>query len=205
MNPFRLTLLLAVGMALGACTMPNPYSSRPAPVRPVGPAPEQPARPAPQQPAPVLQPPVIEMPVAPVAPLPEVRSANLERLVDGLADRLKNSAAVNEVQGAVLLDDIGNQAGSPVDTRGLTERLRASLSGSLTFADGARVSSLRQQLAYQGGRADMAALVRLGKQSGADYLLSTTLTRNGGGTRLQGQLMELSSGEVLWSDSVSER
>ncbi|MFP2769334.1 penicillin-binding protein activator LpoB [Oceanisphaera sp. KMM 10153] len=202
MNPFRLTLLLAAGLVLGACTMPNPYSSRPAPVRPVGPAPVQPT---PQQPAPVLQPPVIEMPSAPVAPLPEVRSANLERLVDGLAARLKNSAAVHEVQSTVLLDDISNQVGSPVDTRGLTERLRADLSDSLTFADGARVSSLRQQLAYQGGRADMAALVRLGKQSGADYLLSTTLTRNGGGTKLQGQLMELSSGEVLWSDSVSER
>ncbi|MBM7457130.1 hypothetical protein HNR62_003041 [Oceanisphaera litoralis] len=205
MNLFRLTLLLAAGMALGACTLPNPYSSRPAPVRPVGPAPGQPVPRAPQQPAPVPRQPVIELPAAPVAPLPEVRSANLERLVDGLADRLRNSGAVNEVQGTVLLDDIGNQVGSPVDTRGLTERLRASLSGSLTFADSARVSSLRQQLAYQDGRADMAALVRLGKQSGADYLLSTTLTRNGGGTRLQGQLMELSSGEVLWSDSVSER
>ncbi|GHA19311.1 penicillin-binding protein activator LpoB [Oceanisphaera arctica] len=204
MNPFRLTLLLAAGMALGACTMPNPYSSQPAPVRPVGSESAQPVVQVPQS-APVLQPPVIDMPTAPVAPLPEVRSANLERLVDGLAGRLKNSSAVNEVQGAVLLDDIGNQVGSPVDTQGLTERLRANLSGSLTFADGARVSSLRQQLAYQGGRADMAALVRLGKQSGADYLLSTTLTRNGGGTRLQGQLMELSSGEVLWSDSVSER
>lgn len=200
MNLFRITLLLAAGGVLTACALPNPYSSPSAPVRPAGPDSTQPAAPLTLPP-----PPVIELPEAPVAPLPEVRSANLERLVDGLAGRLKNSTAINEVQGVVLLNDISNQAGSPVDTRGLTERLRASLAGSLNFADGATVSSLRQQLAYQSGRADMAALVRLGKQSGADYLLSTTLTRNGGGTSLQGQLMELSSGEVLWSDRVSER
>ncbi|MBR9856661.1 MAG: penicillin-binding protein activator LpoB [Gammaproteobacteria bacterium] len=200
MNLFRITLLLAAGGVLTACALPNPYSSPSAPVRPAGPDSTQPMPPLTLPP-----PPVIELPEAPVAPLPEVRSANLERLVDGLAGRLKNSAAINEVQGVVLLNDISNQAGSPVDTRGLTERLRASLAGSLNFADGATVSSLRQQLAYQSGRADMAALVRLGKQSGADYLLSTTLTRNGGGTSLQGQLMELSSGEVLWSDRVSER
>lgn len=202
MNLFRITLLLAAGGVLTACALPNPYSSPSAPVRPAGPGSTQPAPPLTLPPP---QPPVIELPEAPIAPLPEVRSANLERLVDGLASRLKNSTAINEVQGVVLLDDISNQAGSPVDTRGLTERLRASLSSSLNFADGATVSSLRQQLAYQSGRADMAALVRLGKQSGADYLLSTTLTRNGGGTSLQGQLMELSSGEVLWSDGVSER
>lgn len=200
MNLFRITLLIAAGGVLTACALPNPYSS--APVRPAGSGSTQPAPPLTLPPP---QPPVIELPEAPIAPLPEVRSANLERLVDGLAGRLKNSAAINEVQGVVLLDDISNQAGSPVDTRGLTERLRAGLRGSLNFADGATVSSLRQQLAYQSGRADMAALVRLGKQSGADYLLSTTLTRNGGGTSLQGQLMELSSGEVLWSDGVSER
>ncbi|WP_417617599.1 penicillin-binding protein activator LpoB [Oceanisphaera sp.] len=203
MNAFRLTFVLAASVALAACSMPNPYSSQPAPVRSTGPStPSQPQQPLPP---PVVQPPVIEMPAAPPAPIPEVRNASLERLVDGLAAKLKNSAALNEVAGPVLLDNIRNQAGSPVDTSGLTARLRASLSGQLRFADGAKVSSLRQQLAYQGGRADMAALVRLGKQSGADYLLSTELTRSGSNLKLQGQLMELASGELLWSDSVSGR
>ncbi|OIN09218.1 penicillin-binding protein activator LpoB [Oceanisphaera psychrotolerans] len=202
---YRVALVLAAGVALTACSLPNPYSSRPAPVRPVTPGPVQPGTPVTPVTPPAPQLPVIDLPSAPEAPLPEVRSVDLERLVDNLAGSLKRNAAINEVQGPVLLDDISNQAGSPVDTQGLTERLRANLSGSLSFADGARVSSLRQQLAYQDGRADMAALVRLGKQSGADYLLSTTLTRNGDSMILQGQLMELSSGEVLWSDRVSGR
>lgn len=196
----RFALVVLAGGLLSACGLPNPYSSQPAPVTPATPGPVQPAPPA-AQPAP--QPPVIQLPEAPATPLPEARSVNLERLADNLAARLKASSAIAEVTGPVLLDDIRNQAGSPVDTRGLTERLQANLNGPLTFVGGAQVSSLRQQLAYQGGRADVAALVRLGKQSGADYLLSGNLSRAGSGFRLQAQLMDLSSGEVLWSDSVN--
>lgn len=201
MNPFRAIIMLTGSLALAACTMPNPYSSNPAPVKSTGPTPTQPSQPAP----PMVKPPVIEMPAAPPSPITEVRSENLAYLVDGLANKLKSSSAINEVQGPVLLDNISNQAGGPIDTNGLTARLQSSLHGKLNFADGAKVSSLREQLAYQGGRADIASLVRLGKQSGADYLLSTTLTRNGGNIALKGQLMELASGEVLWSDSVSGR
>ncbi|WP_445397904.1 penicillin-binding protein activator LpoB [Zobellella sp. An-6] len=200
----RLSLLLAAAV-LGGCTLPNPYSTSPAPVTPATPD-TQPAAPVVQPPLRPTPPPVIELPEPPVAtPLPEARSPNLDRLADGLAARLRNSGVINEVNGVVLLDEIRNQAGSPVDTRGLTERLQANLAGSLRFVDGSRVSGLRQQLAYQGGRADMAALVRLGRQSGADYLLSSSLGRSGSGFSLQGQLMELASGEVLWSDSVSGR
>ena len=203
MNPFRLTIMLASSLALAACTVPNPYSSQPAPVKPSGPSPSQPSK---QLPPPVvIKPPVIEMPSAPPTPVQEGRSEDLAYLVDGLANKLKASSAINEVQGSVLLDNISNQAGGPIDTNGLTARLQSNLRGKLNFADGAKVSSLREQLAYQGGRADIASLVRLGKQSGADYLLSTTLTRNGANTTLKGQLMELASGEVLWSNSVSGR
>ncbi|MBO1519792.1 penicillin-binding protein activator LpoB [Oceanisphaera pacifica] len=198
MTMFRLTLVLATSVAVAACSMPNPYSSQPAPVKPADPV-------TPSQPQPPTPPPVIEMPTAPPTPVPDVRNASVERLVDGLANRLKQSAALNEVAGPVLLNPIRNNAGSPVDTQGLTSRLSANLSGQLNFADGATVSRLRQQLAYQGGRADMAALVRLGKQSGADYLLSTELSRSGSTIKLQGQLMELASGELLWSDQVSGR
>ena len=202
MNPFRAILMLTGSLALAACTMPNPYSSGPAPVKTTGPAPTQPTKPLPP---PVVKPPVIEMPSAPPSPIAEVRSENLAYLVDGLANKLKASSAIGEVKGPVLLDNISNQAGGPIDTNGLTSRLQSNLRGKLNFADGAKVSSLREQLAYQGGRADIASLVRLGKQSGADYLLSTTLTRSGANTTLKGQLMELASGELLWSDSVSGR
>ncbi|MGO1617645.1 MAG: penicillin-binding protein activator LpoB [Oceanisphaera sp.] len=196
MKVFRLTLVLATSIAVAACSMPNPYSSQPAPVTPADPVP-------PSQPTPQTLPPTIEMPTAPPSPVPDVRNASVERLVDGLANRLKGSAALSEVAGPVLLNPIRNNAGSPVDTQGLTARLRTNLSGQLHFADGAKVSQLRQQLAYQGGRADMASLVRLGKQSGADYLLSTELSRSGSTIKLQGQLMELASGELLWSAQVS--
>ncbi|WP_375057967.1 penicillin-binding protein activator LpoB [Zobellella sp. DQSA1] len=204
MRFYRVSLILAAAV-LGGCTLPNPYSSQPAPVTPATPG-TQPAEPVVQPPLRPTPPPVIELPEAPVVtPLPEMSSANLQQLADGLAARLRNSGAISEVNGVVLLDEIRNLAGSPVDTRGLTERLQGNLAGSLRFADSARVSSLRQQLAYQDGRADMAALVRLGRQSGADYLLSGSLSRSGSGFSLQGQLMELASGEVLWSDSVSGR
>ncbi|ATG74534.1 penicillin-binding protein activator LpoB [Zobellella denitrificans] len=204
MKLFRSGLVLAAAV-LGGCTLPNPYSSQPAPVTPATPG-TQPAAPVVQPPLRPTPPPVIELPEPPVVtPLPEARSANLDQLADGLAARLRNSGVLGEVNGVVLLDEIRNLAGSPVDTRGLTERLRANLAGSLRFADSARVSSLRQQLAYQDGRADMAALVRLGRQSGADYVLSGNLNRSGTGFSLQGQLMEIASGEVLWSDSVSGR
>ncbi|AEY01581.1 hypothetical protein GU3_09125 [Oceanimonas sp. GK1] len=201
MTPFRVVSLASAVLALSACTLPNPYTSQPAPVTPATPEPVRP--PALPQPAP--PPPVIELPDAPPAPLPEANNAAIQRLADNLAARLSASAAISEVNGPVLLDDIRNQAGSPVDTRGLTERLQAQLSGALNFVSGPEVNSLRQQLAYQSGRADMASLVRLGKQSGADYLLSGSLHRAGSGFSLRAQLMELASGEVLWSDSVSGR
>lgn len=198
MNAFRLTLILASVFTLAACSMPNPYSSQPAPVRPSTPD-------EPSQQRPPMMPPVIELPAAPPSPLPEVRSEHLGYLVDNLASKLKNSSAVGEVQGSVLLGNIVNHDASPIDISGLTDRLRSNLSSHFSFADGAKVNSLRQQLAYQNGRADMAALVRLGKQSGANYLLSTSLSRSGVNTVLKGQLMELASGELLWSDSVSGR
>lgn len=202
MKPFRLTIMLASSLALAACTLSNPYATKPAPVKPSGPSPSQPS---PSLPPPVVKPPVIDMPSAPPTPVQEVRSEDLAYLVDGLANKLKGSAAINEVKGPVLLNNVSNQAGGPIDTNGLTARLQSNLRGKLNFADGAKVSSLREQLAYQGGRADIASLVRLGKQSGADYLLSTTLSRNGANMVLKGQLMELASGELLWSDSVSGR
>ncbi|WP_107852989.1 penicillin-binding protein activator LpoB [Oceanimonas marisflavi] len=202
MTSFRIATLASAVLALSACTLPNPYSSQPAPVTPVTPEPVPPRLPTP---APAPQPPVIDLPQAPPAPLPEANNATMQRLADSLAARLGGSAAINEVTGPVLLDEIRNQAGSPVDTRGLTERLQAQLSGSLNFVSGPEVNSLRQQLAFQSGRADMASLVRLGKQSGADYLLSGSLHRAGSGFSLRAQLMELASGEVLWSDSVSGR
>ncbi|ART78998.1 penicillin-binding protein activator LpoB [Oceanisphaera avium] len=199
MKPLRLTIMLASSLTLAACSMPNPYSSTPAPVKTTRPAPSK------ALPTPPPAPPVIDMPSAPPSPVEEVRSENLASLVDGLANKLKSSSAINEVQGPVLLNNISNQAGGPIDTNGLTARLQNNLQGKLNFADGAKVSRLREQLAYQGGRADMASLVRLGKQSGADYLLSTTLSRSGANLNLKGQLMELASGELLWSDSVSGR
>ena len=205
MKLLRLPLALATTAVLAACSMPNPYSSQPAPVSPRGSEQSEKAPNVKPAPKPPVKTPTVELPDKPVTPLPDMRSADLEQLVDGLSAKLKNSGALNEVAGPVLLDNIRNQAGSPIDTSGLTSRLRASLSGQLNFADGDKVSSLRQQLAYQGGRADVASLVRLGKQSGADYLLSTDLTRNGRVLNLKGQLMELGSGEVLWSDSVRGR
>ncbi|MCC4263879.1 penicillin-binding protein activator LpoB [Oceanimonas baumannii] len=199
MTAFRIATLATAVLALSACTLPNPYSSQPAPVRPATP------QPPPVQPSTPTPPPVIDLPEPPPAPMPEASNATMQRLADNLAARLKSSSAMSEVNGPVLLDDIRNQAGSPVDTRGLTERLQAQLSDSVNFVSGPQVNSLRQQLAFQHGRADIASLVRLGKQSGAAYLLSGNLNRAGSGFKLQAQLMELASGEVLWSDSVSGR
>lgn len=200
MTAFRIATLASAVLALTACSLPNPYSSQPAPVTPATP---EPVRPPVVTPPPA--PPVIDLPAPPPAPMPEANNATLQQLADNLAARLRASAAINEVTGPVLLDDIRNEAGSPVDTRGLTERLQGQLSGSLNFITGPEVNSLRQQLAYQSGRADIASLVRLGKQSGAGYLLSGSLNRAGSGFKLQAQLMELASGEVLWSDGVSGR
>ncbi|WP_116472779.1 penicillin-binding protein activator LpoB [Zobellella maritima] len=203
-------LLLAA--VLTACTLPDPYSRQPAPVTPVTPQPPSPPPPPTVDVPPPVRPPLmipgepvspVTIPDAPTMPAPPASNQALARLADNLASRLKSSPQINEVQGAVLLDDIRNQVGSPMDTRALTQRLQANLSSRLSFVDGDKVSNLRQQLAYQSGRADMAALVSLGKQSGASYLLSGSLNRAGAGFTLSAQLMDLRSGELLWSDKVS--
>ena len=59
------------------------------------------------------------------------------------------------------------------------------------------------QLEYQQGGMNPASLVRLGRQTGAGYMLYGDLLSEGGRYRLAMSLMDLKSGELLWNASRS--
>ncbi|GAA4501300.1 penicillin-binding protein activator LpoB [Pseudaeromonas paramecii] len=89
------------------------------------------------------------------------------------------------------------------DAQALNAQLVRSLTQSGRFTLVAGSSSLGGELEYhQAGGATPAALVRLGKRTGARWMLYGGLDAQG---RLAMQLMDLKSGEWLWSGYRSPR
>jgi len=140
--------------------------------------------------------------------------------LQGLANRMVVSllaspggkAVTRSGKPVLFVDNLRNQTPEPIDVGALTDTVRARLqrSGKFRFVDNSRVQAVQQQLEYQSGRVDPAAMVRLGKQTGAQYMLygnlSSIVGKDGGSYyRMSLTLMELKSGELVWSDRQAIR
>ena len=87
------------------------------------------------------------------------------------------------------------------DRSGLVESGGADIGALPLPAEGAvRIASFN--IENLGGGAS-ASLVRLGRQTGAGYMLYGDLLSEGGRYRLAMSLMDLKSGELLWNASRS--
>ena len=187
----KLRSLLMVGaLLLGGCAV-NPYGGTQAPVNEPDQPVSQPDKPAtkPDAGAPLPK------PVAPTA------------LALAMADAFVQAPEVRELaqtgQPVLLLTPPQNGTGEPVDTRAMAAAMskRIQSKSGFRFVDPGQVAAITGQLEYQQGRMNPASLVRLGRQTGAGYMLYGDLVAEGSRYRLSMTLMELRSGELLWSGS----
>ncbi|MFM5599280.1 penicillin-binding protein activator LpoB [Aeromonas sp. 55A] len=189
----KLRSLLMVGaLLLGGCAV-NPYGGTQAPV-------SEPDQPVSQPDKPVTKPDSGDVQPKPVAPT---------GLAQAMADLFVQAPEVRELaqtgQPVLLLTPPQNGTGEPVDTRAMAaamSKLIQSKSG-FHFVDQGLVAAITGQLEYQQGRMNPASLVRLGRQTGAGYMLYGDLVTEGSRYRLSMTLMELRSGELIWSGSRS--
>ncbi|TNI14132.1 penicillin-binding protein activator LpoB [Aeromonas veronii] len=189
----KLRSLLMVGaLLLGGCAV-NPYGGTQAPV-------SEPDQPVSQPDKPVTKPDSGDVQPKPVAPT---------ALAQAMADLFVQAPEVRELaqtgQPVLLLTPPQNGTGEPVDTRAMAaamSKLIQSKSG-FHFVDPGQVAAITGQLEYQQGRMNPASLVRLGRQTGAGYMLYGDLVTEGSRYRLSMTLMELRSGELIWSGSRS--
>ncbi|MDX7778842.1 penicillin-binding protein activator LpoB [Aeromonas hydrophila] len=187
----KLRSLLMVGaLLLGGCAV-NPYGGTQAPV-------SEPDQPVSQPDKPVTKPDAgapLPKPVAPTG------------LALAMADAFVQAPEVRELaqtgQPVLLLTPPQNGTGEPVDTRAMAEAMskRIQSKSGFRFVDPGQVAAITGQLEYQQGRMNPASLVRLGRQTGAGYMLYGDLVAEGSRYRLSMTLMELRSGELLWSGS----
>ncbi|TNH94504.1 penicillin-binding protein activator LpoB [Aeromonas sobria] len=189
----KLRSLLMVGaLLLGGCAV-NPYGGTQAPV-------SEPDQPVSQPDKPVTKPDAgapLPKPVAPTG------------LALAMADTFVQAPEVRELtqtgQPVLLLTPPRNGTGEPVDTRAMVAAMskRIMSKSGFRFVDPGQVAGITGQLEYQQGRMNPASLVRLGRQTGARYMLYGDLVAEGSRYRLSMTLMELRSGELLWSGSRS--
>lgn len=188
----KLRSVLMVGaLLLGGCAV-NPYGGSPAPVGETAPPVKQPDKV-------VTEPEVSTAQPTPVAPL-------------GLAQAMANAVVqAPEVRAltrgdkpVLLLAPPQNNTQSQVDTDTMAAAMRPRIqAGGFRLVDADRVAAITGQLEYQQGGVNPASLVRLGRQTGAGYMLYGDLGEAAGRYQLAMSLMDLKSGELVWSGSRS--
>ena len=151
----------------------------------------------------------------------EYGSTDLQSLASKMARSLADSPAVKEASAngrpVLFVDSIRNKSSEHIDTEALTDSMRTKLlrSGKFRFVDMSKVQSVKEQLEYQqqSGMVNPAAMVRLGKQTGAQYMLYgnlASIVKDNGKVKdvfyqLTMNLMELESGELIWADQQEIR
>lgn len=189
----KLRSLLVLGaLVLGGCAV-NPYGGTQAPV-------SEPQPPVSQPDKPVTEPEVVKPAPKPVAPT---------GLALAMADAFLKAPEVQALtQGGtpvLLLTPPRNGTSEPFSTQPMAVAMsqRIQQHGGFSFADPGQVAAITGQLEYQQGGMNPASLVRLGRQTGAGYMLYGDLVAEGSGYRLAMSLMDLKSGELLWNGSRS--
>lgn len=181
------SLLILSALLLGGCSI-IPYESSPAPVGKPGKATTAPVS-KPETGAPVPK---------PVAP-----TALALAMADAFVQAPAVKAAAQSGQPVLLLTPPQNGTGEPVDTRAMAAAMskRIQSHSAFRFVDPAQVAAITGQLEYQQAGMNPASLVRLGRQTGAGYMLYGDLAPKGSRYTLSMSLMDLQSGELLWSGS----
>ena len=148
-------------------------------------------------------------------------STDLQSFSGKMVQSLIDSPATTEIsvngRPVLFVDSIRNKSSEHIDTEALTDTMRTQLlrSGKFRFVDMSKVAAVKEQLEYQqaSGLVDPASMVRLGKQTGAQYMLYgnlASIVKSNGKVKdvfyqLTMNLMDLRSGELVWADQQEIR
>lgn len=184
------SLLVLSALVLGGCAV-NPYGGSQAPV-------SEPQQPVSQPDKPVTEPEVVKPAPKPVAP-----TGLALAMADAFLKAPEVQALAQSGSPVLLLMPPQNGTGEPFNTQPMAVAMsqRIQQHGGFSFADPGQVSAITSQLEYQQGGMNPASLVRLGRQTGAGYMLYGDLVSEGSRYRLAMSLMDLKSGELLWNGS----
>ncbi len=144
-----------------------------------------------------------------------------KRIVDDLTTSLLNSpaAASQNDRPVLIVYGVGNQTSEHIDTSGITDDIRLALlqSGKYRFVSKEQRDNIMTEVAFQSsGAVDTAQVVKVGKQTGAEYILGGTLRsiekeqprqwrlnkRKLVYYSLNLEMTSLTSGEIVWADKV---
>lgn len=144
-----------------------------------------------------------------------------KRIVDDLTNSLLNSPTVpaDSDRPVLIVYGVANQTSEHIDTSGITDDIRLALlqSGRYRFISKAQRDNIIKETAFQSsGAVDPAQVIRVGKQTGANYILGGTLRsiekeqprqwrlnkRKLIFYSLNLELTNLTSGEISWADKV---
>lgn len=182
------SLLLLSALVLGGCAV-NPYG--------------EPQPPVVQPEKPVTKAPVTEPEAEKPAPKPVAPTGLALAMADAFLKAPEVRALTQNGSPVLLLMPPQNGTGEPFNTQPMAIAMsqRIQQHGGFSFADPGQVSAITSQLEYQQGGMNPASLVRLGRQTGANYMLYGDLVSEGSRYRLAMSLMDLKSGELLWNGS----
>lgn len=125
---------------------------------------------------------------------------------------LKEFSEKHNRKPKVIVDQIDNRTEEPyLDVKSLTDQIRTAIikSGKIGFVDAQRRENVRKEMEYQhGGNVDPAQAKQLGKQTGAEYLLTgdiainiqTNKNRSIKYYKVTLNLTNLETGEIDWAE-----
>lgn len=123
--------------------------------------------------------------------------------------------ADKEDKPVFMIAGLGNRTSEYIDTKTITERMRTLLfkTGTIRFVNEARRDDLLKEQGYQAGHATPETQTRIGRQLGADYMMSGSLSEMKSKSlkqvRVSRQILiyykmtvevtDLESGELVWT------
>lgn len=144
-------------------------------------------------------------------------ATDMRKITQSVVNQMLASPWLNNASTIPVLMDAGveNRTSNYVDTKNLTDRMRTSLiqSGRVQFINASRRDQLLKEQGYQAANADPATAAAIGRQIGAGYMLSGSLTEMKSETgrqvrvsrtemqyyKLTIEVTDLTSGVIVWT------
>ncbi|AKJ42030.1 hypothetical protein SOASR032_05080 [Pragia fontium] len=149
-------------------------------------------------PPPPYQPP----PTPPTLP-PAEQAINWMASVEPLVSKMVSSSAEATDNGILLLDQVKNNTSGRVETAAATKALKESLISTRHFelVPDSKLDEGRQALGLQGDDSliSRSKAISLARYLGAKYIIYASANGNPGMPEIMLQLIQASTGEIIWS------
>jgi len=145
-------------------------------------------------------------------------STDLQMIAEKMVQSLLSAPIIQEGHRPVLqVTSVRNMTNEHVDTKAITDKIRTTLlnSGKVQFTAVEHREEVLEELEYQrdSGYVDQETRKTVGRQVGADYLLSgdiTSISKERGGTqdiyfKITLNLIDVETGLIAWADEKEIR